>query len=128
MIKYRLDAIELVSDAYQEWAEHSLIGIARDKDNGVVKVGVDYQIPLDTQLMTKVKNLPIPVSTVTLPLDQNCRYDDATFPHIVRYQDTFRNAGGLNRPRIVRCLGSDGRWYKELVSPKYFFYARYARS
>lgn len=114
--KSRLDAIELVSDAYREWAEHSLAGLGGVKDNGAVKTGVDYQIPKDILLMSHIKNLPIPISTATLALDTTCRYDDTAFVHIVKYQDTFRNAGGINRPRIVRCVGSDGRFYKELVS------------
>ncbi len=37
---------------------------------------------------------------------------------ISRFSDTFSLAGGLNLPKIIECIGSDGQYYKQLVKGK----------
>jgi hypothetical protein len=45
---------------------------------------------------------------------------------ISKFSDTFSLAGGLNLPKIIECIGSDGRHYKQLVkgiAPVQLFFA-----
>jgi len=34
---------------------------------------------------------------------------------VAGFVPTFSLAGGLNLPKIIECIGSDGRYYKQLV-------------
>ena len=37
---------------------------------------------------------------------------------ISRFSGAFSLAGGLNLPKIIECIGSDGQYYKQLVKGK----------
>lgn len=113
----RVEAIELACEAYREWADVDL----RAKNSGwtagtkgVVKKGL-LKITPSAKILTSVRKLPIPVTSFNLPVDPTCTYDPKTFPTIVRYRDVFENAGGINMPKIMWCIGDDGVEYKQLV-------------
>ena len=44
--------------------------------------------------------------TMEVPIDANCRYDNITW--IEGFEGTFKLAGGINLPKIITCIGSDG--------------------
>lgn len=37
---------------------------------------------------------------------------------VSKFSDSFSLAGGLNLPKIIECIGSDGLHYKQLVKGK----------
>jgi ataxia telangiectasia mutated family protein len=111
-----VEAIELALEAYAEWAEFD---IRKNKDyiqsgNGAIRKG-PLPVQASQKIRRKVINLPIPVTTIDLPVDISGRYDGSSFPTIVKYKETFETAGGINLPKIMTCLGSDGKEYKQLV-------------
>ncbi len=54
-------------------------------------------------------------------VESSCEYNNLNYIH--RFEDTFKLAGGINLPKIINCIGSDGRKYKQLVKvgEKLFF-------
>lgn len=113
--RHRIEAIELACAAYAEWASFDIKHNAAYHDNrGIVKKGL-LPIPRSMKLKAKVNNLPIPVTTFDLPVDPTGTYSDDSFPHLVGYDDHFDTAGGIHIPKIVTCIGSDGKRYKQLV-------------
>ncbi|GAA5849370.1 hypothetical protein JCM8547_006527 [Rhodosporidiobolus lusitaniae] len=113
-LRPRVEAIELLLEAYAEWAEFDLKTYSGYVEQRRVRKGL-LPIRPSMKLVTKVKNLPVPVMTFDLPVDPSGRYDENSFPHIVRYSDKFDTAGGVNLPKIVTCIGSDGQAYKQLL-------------
>eukprot|EP00871_Galdieria_phlegrea_P003793 jgi/Galph1/4414/GphlegSOOS_G3104.1 len=56
-----------------------------------------------------------PVRVVTCSDTCQSSVNAKHFPTIVAFKDQVQLAGGINRPKIVVCLGSDGNEYKQLV-------------
>ncbi|KAJ1651549.1 Serine/threonine-protein kinase tel1 [Dispira simplex] len=57
----------------------------------------------------------IPVATIQLPVNPQARYTQGSFPTIQQFDKQYRTAGGINLPKIIKCYGSDGRTYRQLV-------------
>ena len=53
------------------------------------------------------------VPTADLQVDVTGKYNTVTYIH--SFQPTFKLAGGINLPKIINCMGSDGEPYKQLV-------------
>eukprot|EP01063_Lacrimia_lanifica_P003407 TRINITY_DN11822_c0_g2_i1.p1 TRINITY_DN11822_c0_g2~~TRINITY_DN11822_c0_g2_i1.p1 ORF type:complete len:1549 (+),score=539.65 TRINITY_DN11822_c0_g2_i1:223-4647(+) len=53
------------------------------------------------------------VTSYDVPVDPGGDY--STVPRIVGFDASFTTAGGINLPKIIKCLGSDGVWHKQLV-------------
>jgi serine-protein kinase ATM len=102
----RVQAIELLCNAYLEWAQLPLKGDDNYKLNRT-----QYKVPRIR--LREVADLPVPVSTAYTPLDKTMRYDSIVT--IIKYSSHFTLAGGVNLPKISECQGSDGRTYKQLV-------------
>lgn len=101
-------AVELAIEAYVDWASAKV-----EKH----KPPADKVRPLPpSQRLLRLKDLPIPVTTLALPVDKTCIYDSTRMPCIVGYKDTYTTAGGVNLPKITDCVGSDGHTYRQLVS------------
>ncbi|CED84602.1 ataxia telangiectasia mutated [Phaffia rhodozyma] len=62
--------------------------------------------------ISKIRDLHIPVPTIDLPLDFTCKY--STFIHISSFGSTWKNLGGIHRPKCTTCIGSDGARYRVL--------------
>jgi hypothetical protein len=59
----------------------------------------------------KLANLQhVPVLTHTLPVDKTCKYAPGSFPHFAHFEDKIQLVGGINVPKLVECVGSDGRY------------------
>lgn len=70
-------------------------------------------------LLGKLHDLKIPVPTQELPFDKSGDYspsDQGGPGYIQSYVRTFSLAGGLHIPKIMICLGHNGKRYKQLVS------------
>lgn len=99
--------MEKLSDAYIELAYWDVTQYK--------KVTKPINFPSNLQLCT-VKNLQTAVATVDIPVDPSCRYDDVVT--VQGFEPTFKLAGGINLPKIIRCLGSDGLKRRQLVKGK----------
>ncbi|BGP25635.1 hypothetical protein Rt10032_c06g2946 [Rhodotorula toruloides] len=114
-LRHRIEAVELACAAYAELASFDIKRNSAYQDSrGVLRKG-PLPIVRSMQIKTKVNNLPIPVTTFDLPVDPTGTYSHESFPHIVGYDDHFDTAGGIHVPKIVTCVGSDGKRYKQLL-------------
>ncbi|XP_072317352.1 LOW QUALITY PROTEIN: serine-protein kinase ATM [Eucyclogobius newberryi] len=70
-------------------------------------------IPADQPIM-QMKNLDeIAIPTMEIKVDPSCRYQDIVT--INSFLPQYHLAGGVNLPKIIDCLGSDGRSRRQLV-------------
>ncbi|BGP41354.1 Serine/threonine-protein kinase tel1 [Rhodotorula kratochvilovae] len=112
-LRPRAEAVEIACEAYAEWASFSLKGHSAYIDSrGTVRKGA-LPILRSMRILTKVRDLPIPVTTSNLPVAPTGKYDD--FPTLQRYEEYFDTAGGIHVPKIVVCLDSTGQRYKQLL-------------
>lgn len=113
-LRHRVEAIELACEAYAQWASTP---VNQNNPEWVDSRGVLRKGPLPIKrsmlILTKVRDLPIPVTTFDLPVSPIGRYD--TFPRLHHYEPTFDTAGGIHLPKIVACIDSDGQRHKQLV-------------
>ncbi|XP_071956069.1 serine-protein kinase ATM-like [Antedon mediterranea] len=66
------------------------------------------------QPLVQIKDLEhVAVPTLDLPVDPSCNYDDIVY--VKDFKPTFKLAGGVNLPKILTCVGSNGREYTQLV-------------
>ncbi|CAI5525751.1 unnamed protein product, partial [Closterium sp. Naga37s-1] len=59
--------------------------------------------------------LRVPVLTASVPVDRTCCYAPGSFPAFCGLKDSMRVMHGVNAPKVVECVGSDGRVYKQLA-------------
>lgn len=57
----------------------------------------------------------VPVITATFPVDPSCQYHEGSFPYFKGLSDSVVIMNGINAPKVVECLGSDGHKYKQLA-------------
>ncbi|XP_045816356.1 serine/threonine-protein kinase ATM isoform X4 [Trifolium pratense] len=66
-----------------------------------------------------LRNLPVlelvPVVTATISIDRSCQYHEGTFPYFKGLADSVMIMNGINAPKVVECLGSDGCRYRQLA-------------
>lgn len=104
----RVRDVEHLSDACMQLAKYPI------KDNPKYKTSkhqVHYKLPAEVTI-GQISKLRVPVMTHYTPLDPTLRYEDCIW--IERYESTFCTAGGINLPKIMSCVGSDGKKYKQL--------------
>ncbi|KAF8163206.1 hypothetical protein B0H34DRAFT_744937 [Crassisporium funariophilum] len=105
----RVRDIEMLCDAYLQWAKYPIVKEPRFQNKG--KSTSPFKIP-DELAIRKISQLQVPVSTARTPLDATMEYNDCVW--IDHYEHTFETAGGVNLPKISICHGSDGQRYKQL--------------
>ncbi len=94
--------VEQLCDSYIDLAYHDVTAFKAQR--GPLK------LPTSCPLL-KVKDVAIPTSEV--PVDRSCCYKDVLT--INRFDTFFQLAGGVNLPKVVTCVGSDGKRKKQLV-------------
>ncbi|KAK1363096.1 serine/threonine-protein kinase ATM, partial [Heracleum sosnowskyi] len=57
----------------------------------------------------------VPVVTSTFPIDHSCQYHEGSFAHFKGLADSVTVMNGINAPKVVECLGSDGNKYRQLA-------------
>ncbi|KAK9814933.1 hypothetical protein WJX73_002395 [Symbiochloris irregularis] len=71
-------------------------------------------MPFPAALRRRLPTLPlVPVISSDVPIDPAAQYDNIT--HFAGFGETIRFAGGINRPKIVKCRDSAGREHRQLV-------------
>ncbi|KAF6155450.1 hypothetical protein GIB67_019976 [Kingdonia uniflora] len=73
------------------------------------------RIPLPREIRSLRQLELVPVVTATFPVDHSCQYHEGTFPHFKGLADSIMVMNGINAPKVVECLGSDGRKYRQLA-------------
>lgn len=75
------------------------------------------KVPDDQPIRTlRLSRLTVPVITAYTPIDITTRYDPSECICVESYATQFETAGGINLPKIINCIGSDGKKYRQLVS------------
>jgi serine-protein kinase ATM len=107
VVRQRTQEIHWLCKASLQWATYPI------KTQDCYKKGGNTRHDVPAVEIKKIKNLKIPVMTMSIPVDPTLRYDDCVC--INGYENKFQTAGGINLPKIIVCIGSDGRRYKQLV-------------
>ncbi|KAI0358095.1 hypothetical protein OH77DRAFT_1421375 [Trametes cingulata] len=103
----RVQDVELVCDASLEWAKHPIKAMYQKHKPR----GKPLPVP-DGLLIGKINDIKVPVITAHTPIDPTMQYRDCVW--ISRFDSQYTTAGGVNLPKILKCLGSDGKHYKQL--------------
>lgn len=104
----RIHAVERVCTVSLQWAKYPVKGMVSKAPQQKT-----FDMP-NTVEIRKLSKVEVPVITRNTPLDPSGRYDNCVW--IEHYEPTFDVAGGVNVPKICKCVGSDGQRYKQLVS------------
>ncbi|KAK8756671.1 hypothetical protein V5799_000627 [Amblyomma americanum] len=102
-----LPQLERLMDAYIQLAYIEPPSTPRGQASAVVK------LPRDAALLKLGRLDKIPVLTQSVEVDQNASYRN--LPGILKFSDEYQLCGGINQPKVIACLGQDGRKYKQLV-------------
>ncbi|KAL5723782.1 non-specific serine/threonine protein kinase [Ranunculus cassubicifolius] len=73
------------------------------------------KIPLPREIRSVRQLELVPVVTATFPVDSSCQYYQGSFPHFKGLGDSIMVMNGINAPKVVECLGSDGQKYRQLA-------------
>ncbi|XP_058227343.1 serine/threonine-protein kinase ATM isoform X4 [Rhododendron vialii] len=57
----------------------------------------------------------VPVVTSSFAVDRSCQYPEGSFPHFKGLAESVTVMNGINAPKVVECLGSDGNRYRQLA-------------
>ncbi|KAF6212973.1 hypothetical protein GE061_010686 [Apolygus lucorum] len=72
----------------------------------------DYKLP-SSEPLSKIKNLSVPCLTSNIPVKKNGKYSNLA--EIIEFRRTYGLVGGINSPKKLCCLCSDGLEYVQLV-------------
>lgn len=66
--------------------------------------------------LRKLKNLvEVPVPTINIPVSFDESYPSDKIVTVVEIAPEYQMVGGINAPKKIKCLGSDGKWRPQLV-------------
>ncbi|KZT27904.1 hypothetical protein NEOLEDRAFT_1059985 [Neolentinus lepideus HHB14362 ss-1] len=103
----RMERIEILCNASLQWAKYPIKKNSKyDRSQKA-----PFQVP-DNLLIRQIHDLEVPVMTAETPVDPTMQYSRCVW--ISHYETTFETAGGVNLPKIINCIGSDGEKYKQL--------------
>ena len=100
-----VNSVEQLCNAYIDLAYHDVT--AFKKQRGPVK------LPSSCPLLKLKQMKGAAVPTLDIEVDPTCRYDNVVC--IERFDPCFQLAGGVNLPKVMSCIGSDGKRRKQLV-------------
>ena len=100
-------SLEELCDAFIDLAYHDVT--AHKKQRGPIK------LPSSCPLLKLKESVVVP--TIELEIDRTCRYDNVVC--IQQFEPFFQLAGGVNLPKVITCIGSDGIRRKQLIKVIY---------
>ena len=62
----------------------------------------------------------VAVPTVEVPVDPSGKYDKII--SVSGFEKKFRLVGGINLPKIIDCVGSDGKKRRQLVKVRWMLF------
>lgn len=96
--------MQLLCEAYIELAYVNVMHLKNERG--------PFNLPEIT--IKRIANLQeVPVPTIEVKVDPLCRYDDLVY--VAGFDSKFCLAGGVNLPKIIFCVGSDGVKRRQLV-------------
>ncbi|KAH9888765.1 hypothetical protein C8Q73DRAFT_708136 [Cubamyces lactineus] len=105
-VSQRIKDVELVCNASLEWAKYPI-----KNPSGKGKVPKSAAVP-DGLLIRQVVDVKVPVITAHTPIDPTTQYQDCDW--IAKFESHYTTAGGVNLPKIIKCIGASGHYYKQL--------------
>eukprot|EP00795_Rhopilema_esculentum_P013768 gene13768-4694_t len=103
-----IDTMEAVTNAYMELANHDIQHLKRQTGK------FDLPSKLLIRRIRDAKHFAIP--TLDIQVDPSCKYNDVIY--ISSFDNTFTHCGGINLPKVITCVGSDGKRRRQLVKGK----------
>ncbi|XP_042436712.1 serine/threonine-protein kinase ATM-like isoform X3 [Zingiber officinale] len=79
------------------------------------KEETNRRVPLPREIRNIRQLELVPVVTATVPVDPTCQYQEGSFPHFKGLADSVMVMNGINAPKVIECLGSDGHIYRQLA-------------
>ncbi|KAF3772764.1 Serine/threonine-protein kinase [Nymphaea thermarum] len=79
------------------------------------KEDTNKKIPVPRDIRSLRQLELVPVVTATIPIDHSCEYPEGSFPYFKGFADSIMIMNGINAPKVVECLGSDGHLYRQLA-------------
>lgn len=115
-----LDQIKGIARRTEQVSDMEEFGTAAIEwcDYPMTKSRKEFPVPAHYRI-AKLRDLKIPVPTQELPFDKSGDYSPSNQggpAFIQSYEQKFTLAGGLHVPKIMLCLGHNGKYYKQLVS------------
>ncbi len=99
-----VQSAEALCDAYMDLAYHD-VTVLRTQSG-------PFPLPPNCPLL-KLSRRGVVVPTVSLQVDPSCAYDDVVC--VDGFDPFFELAGGVNLPKVISCVGSDGKRRRQLV-------------
>ena len=106
-----LSQMETLVGAYVKVTE-----MPKPADRSAAAAAASMQVPGDVRRLPALDKIPI--ITAHLPVDPACAYPDGTFPTLHKMPATVTLPGGVNVPRKLDVLASDGQVYPQLAKGK----------
>ncbi|XP_031372225.1 serine/threonine-protein kinase ATM isoform X2 [Punica granatum] len=108
LYSYHGDIISQMKQMVEVYIKLAELEIRREDTSKTMK------LPRDIRSVQQLE-LVVPVVTATIPVDRSCQYREGTFPHFKGLEDSIMVMNGVNAPKVVECLGSDGQKYRQLA-------------
>jgi ataxia telangiectasia mutated family protein len=96
--------MKLYADAAVQWCYYTEEGM---------KAGHEYRYPTNAPIV-RCPGLPIPIATSPPAVDLTMQYSG--IPTFGRYRSSYKVAGGIHRPKIMKCMDTNGKTHMQLVS------------
>ncbi|KAI0330904.1 hypothetical protein GY45DRAFT_1323035 [Cubamyces sp. BRFM 1775] len=105
-VSQRIKDVELVCNASLEWAKFPIKSLfAKGRQPRSLAVP-------DTLLIRQLVDVKVPVITAHTPIDPTTQYQNCDW--IRKFESHYTTAGGVNLPKIIKCVGVSGHYYKQL--------------
>lgn len=101
----QVQSVEKLCEAFIDLAYHDVT--AFKKERGPVN------LPSSCLLLKVGRLREVAVPTIEMAVDPTCCYDNIV--SIEGFDPCFQLAGGVNLPKVMSCLGSDGKRRRQLV-------------
>ncbi len=99
-----IQSAELLCDAYMDLAYHDVSAMKNQRG--------PFPLPANCPLL-KLTKRGAAVPTIDIEVDPSCAYEDVVC--VDGFDPFFELAGGVNLPKVISCVGSDGKRRRQLV-------------
>ncbi|XP_034214636.1 serine/threonine-protein kinase ATM isoform X5 [Prunus dulcis] len=104
-----------VVDMDKKLAAENLLQELTSYHGAMINQDTNRKVMLPRELRNLRQLELVPVVTATFSIDQSCQYHEGSFPYFKGLGDSVRVMNGVNAPKVVECLGSDGCRYRQLA-------------
>ncbi|KAL0315150.1 UNVERIFIED_CONTAM: Serine/threonine-protein kinase ATM [Sesamum calycinum] len=104
-----------VVDVDKKIAAEDLLRELSSYHGPIIRQDTNKRVTLPRELRSVRQLELVPVITSNFPVDRTCQYPEGSFPHFKGLGDSVTIMNGINAPKVVECLGSDGKRYRQLA-------------